>query len=152
MGRSITILMADDDADDREMAKEAMDESRLHNDLRFVHDGEELLDYLRRRGRFEEPSSSPRPGLLLLDLNMPKMDGHEVLREIKSDPELRQIPVVVLTTSKTEEDILRSYDLGASSFIAKPVTFAGLVNVIRALGRYWFEIVELPPGELRDAE
>ena len=151
MGRSITILMADDDADDREMAKEAVEESRLHNELRFVQDGEELLDYLRRRGKFEDPSSSPRPGLLLLDLNMPKMDGHEVLREMKRDPLLRHIPVVVLTTSKTEEDIFRSYDLGASSFITKPVTFAGLVDVVRALGRYWLEIVELPPGDPSDA-
>ena len=142
--RPITILIADDDADDRMMASEALEESRLANDLRFVEDGEELLDYLYHRGRFAAAGESPRPGLILLDLNMPRMDGREALREIKGDPALRSIPVVVLTTSKAEEDIYRTYDLGVNSFITKPVQFEGLVEVMRALGKYWFEIVELP--------
>ena len=143
----ITLLMADDDEEDRLMAKDALAESRVSNDLRFVEDGEELLDYLHRRGKYGEPTPAPRPGLILLDLNMPRKDGREALREIKADPVLRSIPVIVLTTSKAEEDIVRSYDCGASSFISKPVTFDGLVEVMKALGRYWFSIVDLPaPG------
>jgi CheY-like chemotaxis protein len=147
--RPITILLADDDADDRMLARDALQESRLANDLRFVENGEELLDYLRRRGAFADAEASPTPGLILLDLNMPRKDGREALREIKSDPNLRHIPIVVLTTSKAEEDIYRTYDLGVNSFITKPVTFDGLVNVMRTLGTYWFEIVELPPAEKR---
>jgi two-component system response regulator len=142
--KPITILMADDDPDDRQMTKEAFAESHLANDLRFVHDGEELMDYLRRRGKYADPASSPRPGLILLDLNMPKKDGREALGEIKSDPRLRTIRVVVLTTSKAEEDIIRSYNLSAASYITKPVTFDGLLDVIRTVGKYWLEIVELP--------
>lgn len=142
--KSITILLADDDADDRMMAADALEESRLANDLRFVEDGEELMDYLRRRGKYAEPNTSPRPGLILLDLNMPRKDGREALREIKAEPELRSIPVIVLTTSQAEEDIYRTYDLGVNSFITKPVNFESLVAVMRALGKYWFEIVELP--------
>ena len=148
--RPITILLADDDADDRVLTKEALSESRLANDLRFVEDGEDLLDYLRRRGKYASAESSPRPGLILLDLNMPRKDGREALREIKGDPNLRSIPIVVLTTSKAEEDIYRTYDLGVNSFITKPVTFDGLVAVMRGLGRYWFEIVELPPQTPRE--
>lgn len=142
--KPVTILMADDDADDRDFARTAMEEGRLANELRFVEDGEELLDYLYRRGRFADPKDSPRPGLILLDLNMPRKDGREALREIKGDPSLRQIPVVVLTTSKAEEDILRSYDLGANCFVTKPVTFEGLVEVVKVLDKHWFQIVELP--------
>ena len=142
--RPITILMADDDADDRMMTREAFEESRLVNDLRFVQDGEELLDYLQRRGKYADPALSPRPGLILLDLNMPRKDGREALKEIKADPALKNIRVVILTTSKAEEDILRTYDLSATSYITKPVTFDALVEVIRALGKYWLEIVELP--------
>ena len=142
--RSITILLADDDADDRMMASEALEESRLANDLRCVEDGEELMDYLLRRGKYSQPDSAPRPGLILLDLNMPKKDGREALREIKSEPTLRTIPVVVLTTSQAEEDIYRTYDLGVNSFITKPVNFESLVALMRTLGKYWFEIVELP--------
>jgi CheY-like chemotaxis protein len=145
----VTILMADDDEDDRQMAKEALEESRLRNELRCVENGEELLDYLHQRGAYADPITAPRPGLILLDLNMPKLDGREALKAIKADPELRQIPVVILTTSKTEEDIFRSYDLGASSFISKPVTFDGLVQVIAALGRYWLEVVDLPADDER---
>lgn len=140
----IVILIADDDADDRLLTKDALSEARVINDLYFVEDGQELMDYLNQRGRYAETSSAPRPGLILLDLNMPKKDGREALKEIKADPDLRRIPVVVLTTSKAEEDIFRSYDLGASSFITKPVTFEGLVELMKAMGQYWIEFVELP--------
>ena len=142
--RPITILMADDDEEDCLLTKEAWDENRLANDLRFVGDGEELMEYLQHRGKYSDPADSPAPGLILLDLNMPKKDGREALREIKASPELRRIPIVVLTTSKAEEDILRSYDLGASSYITKPVTFEGLVKTVKHLEQYWFEVVELP--------
>jgi len=142
--KPITLLLADDDPDDRLLARQALEKSRLANDLRCVEDGEELLDYLRRRGKYADPKESPRPGLVLLDLNMPRKDGREALREIKSDPKLRDIPVVVLTTSKAEEDIARSYNLGVNSYITKPVKFSALVEVMKALGKYWFEIVELP--------
>lgn len=142
--KPITILMADDDADDRLMTKEAFEESRLANDLRFVEDGVELMDYLQRRGKYSDPATSPRPGLILLDLNMPKKDGREALKEIKADPNLKCIRIVILTTSKAEEDIYRTYNLGASSYITKPVTFAGMAEVIKTVGKYWLEIVELP--------
>jgi CheY-like chemotaxis protein len=143
--RSVVILMADDDEDDRLMAKEAFAEVKLLNDFHTVEDGEELMDYLLRRGKYVDPRFSPRPGIILLDLNMPKKDGREALREIKADPSLRHIPIVVLTTSKAEEDILRSYDLGVNSFIIKPVTFDQLIDIMKTLTKYWFEIVELPP-------
>ena len=143
--KPITILMADDDPDDRELTREAFEENRLANDLRFVEDGEELLDYLHRRGKFEDPASSPRPGIILLDLNMPRKDGRGALREIRTDPRFRGIRIVIMTTSKAEEDVIHSYDLSAASYITKPVTFERLVEVVRALGKYWLEIVELPP-------
>lgn len=139
----ISILMADDDADDRMLARDAMVESRLENHFEFVVDGQELMDYLRHEGKYRT-TPAPRPGLILLDLNMPRKDGRQALLEIKSDPDLRTIPVVILTTSKTEEDIVRAYDLGANSFITKPVTFEGLVEIVRQLGKYWLSIVELP--------
>ena len=142
--KPITILMADDDADDRLMTKEAFEESRLANDLRFVEDGVELMDYLQRRGKYSDPATSPHPGLILLDLNMPKKDGREALKEIKADPNLKCIRIVILTTSKAEEDIYRTYNLGAASYITKPVTFAGMAEVIKTIGKYWLEIVELP--------
>lgn len=143
----LPILMADDDEDDRFLAQEAFNESRLANPLVFVEDGEELLDYLLHRGRYSDPDRSPRPGLILLDLNMPRKDGREALQEIKSNPDLRRIPVVILTTSRAEEDVLHSYNSGVNSFIVKPVTFEQLVRVVKCLGRYWFEIVALPsPG------
>jgi len=143
-GKPVTILMADDDQDDCLLVKDAFKESRLVNDLRFVDDGEDLMDYLYHRGKYADMTLSPRPGLILLDLNMPRKDGREALKEIKSDSDLRSIPIVVLTTSKQEEDIIRSYDVGANSYVTKPVTFKGLVEVMRSLGRYWLEIVELP--------
>ena len=141
--KPVVILIADDDPEDCMLIKDAFKEGLLVNGLRFVEDGEELMDYLRHQGKYRDRSAYPRPGIILLDLNMPKKDGREALKEIKSDPDLRSIPVVILTTSKEEEDILRSYDLGANSYITKPVTFAGLVEAIKSLGKYWFEIVEL---------
>ncbi|MBI3959676.1 MAG: response regulator [Chloroflexi bacterium] len=143
--KSITILMAEDDPDDRLLAQEALAEAHLLNELRFVEDGQELIDYLQRQGNYANPDSAPRPGLILLDLNMPRKTGREALIEIKANPTVRCIPIVVLTTSKAEEDILRSYNLGVNSFITKPVTFDALVDVMKILGRYWFEIVVLPP-------
>jgi len=140
----IVILMADDDEDDQLMARDAFEANRLHNVLYFVKDGIELMDYLQHQGDYSDPSTSPRPGLILLDLNMPLMDGREALKEIKSDPELHSIPIVVLTTSSAEEDIIKTYEYGVNSFITKPVTFQGLVEVIKQTGIYWFEIVELP--------
>lgn len=142
--KPITILVADDDADDRLMIRDAFLESRLVNEIKFVENGEDLLQYLTRQGKYKSPDESPKPGLILLDLNMPKKDGREALRDIKGNPELRSIPVVVLTTSKAEEDVYRTYNLGVNSFITKPVNFESLVSITKDLGRYWFEIVELP--------
>jgi CheY-like chemotaxis protein len=145
--RPIVILIADDDAEDRMLIHEALDESRLKNQIQFVENGEELMDYLHNQGKYSKRDDYPTPGLILLDLNMPKKDGREALKEIKADDNLRLIPIVVLTTSKAEEDILRTYDLGVSSFITKPVTFSALVDVMKTLSKYWFEIVELPPSQ-----
>ena len=142
----VEILMADDDPDDRLLAEKALHEYRLKNGIRFVEDGEELMDYLYRRGKYSAPGAAPTPGLILLDLNMPRKDGREALAEIKRDPVLHKIPVVVLTTSKAEEDIVRAYDLGVNSYITKPVTFQGLAEVMKTLSIYWFEIVKLPNG------
>lgn len=144
--KPITILLADDDEDDRMLARDALDEARLANDLHCVEDGEELLDYLNRRGQYTALSQDPLPGLILLDLNMPRKDGREALKEIKADPALRRIPIVVMTTSKAEQDIYRTYDLGISSFIIKPVAFESLVEIMKALAQYWFQIVSLPPA------
>ena len=142
--RNHVILMADDDDDDRLLAQDALTESDLGGNLHFVENGEDLLDYLWRRGKYEPPVDAPRPGLILLDLNMPRKDGREALREIRAHPALRRIPVVVLTTSKADTDITNVYDLGANSFVTKPVQFDALVQVIRILSQYWFQTVELP--------
>lgn len=141
----IDILLADDDPEDCMLARDALAESKLANRLFVVHDGEELLDFLNQRGKYNE-ENAPRPGLILLDLNMPRLDGREALARIKADASLRRIPIVVLTTSKAEEDIYRTYDLGANSYITKPVSFDGLVDVTRTLADYWFGIVKLPTG------
>lgn len=142
--KAVVILLADDDADDREMTRKALTKNHLANELYEVADGEELLDYLHHRGRHAPPALSPTPGLILLDLNMPKKDGREALAEIKADPTLRRIPVVVMTTSNAEEDIFRTYELGSNSFISKPITLTALVEVTMVLGQYWFQIVTLP--------
>jgi CheY-like chemotaxis protein len=143
----ITILVCDDDEDDRMLTQQALEDAHVSNSVRFVEDGEQLLDYLYQRGLYAgETGKAPRPGLILLDLNMPKIDGREALKTIKADMSLRDIPVVVLSTSRLDEDIARSYQLGVNSFITKPVTFSGLVEAMNVLGRYWLEIVELPPA------
>ena len=142
--RPVVILIAEDDADDRLLCEQALEESRVLNELHFVEDGEQLMQYLRHEGPYADPESAPRPGLILLDLNMPKLDGREALQQIKADPALRRIPVVVMTTSKAEEDVLRSYDLGANSYVTKPVTFERLVELMRAMGDFWIEFVEIP--------
>ncbi|MFC6998211.1 response regulator [Rufibacter roseus] len=144
INKSIVILIADDDAEDRMLLKEALEENKLPNTVNFVENGEELMDYLLHNGRFADKEKYPLPGLILLDLNMPKKDGREALKEIKENDNLKHLPVVVLTTSKAEEDILKTYDLGVSSFITKPVTFASLVEMMRTLADYWLELVELP--------
>jgi CheY-like chemotaxis protein len=142
----ISILICDDDADDRMLIMQALEEAHVSNTVNCVEDGEQLLDYLYQRGDYGgEVGLAPRPGLILLDLNMPRMNGREALQIIKNDASLSDIPIVVLSTSRLDEDIVRSYKLGVNSFISKPVTFSGLVDAMNVLGRYWLEIVELPP-------
>jgi CheY-like chemotaxis protein len=141
----IRIVVADDDADDRMMIKDAFEEAKLGNPVDFVEDGVELLEYLRREGAYKHMAKQPYPGFILLDLNMPRKDGRTALKEIKESAELHRIPIVILTTSKAEEDIIKTYNLGVNSFICKPVSFDGLVEIVRTVGRYWIEIVALPP-------
>jgi len=145
-GEVIHIVMAEDDPDDRLLVAEAFEEKHVANSLAFVENGEELLDYLNQRGEYGDSKRFPRPDIILLDLNMPRMDGREALKAIKADPKFRSIPVIVLTTSTAEQDILMSYDLGASSFITKPVTFEGLLDALGAFDKYWVQIVKLPKG------
>ena len=145
-----TILVCDDDEDDRMLTRQALGHAHISNSVRFVVDGEQLLDYLYRRGEFAgESGKARRPGLILLDLNMPKMDGREALKAIKEDPTLQDIPVVVLSSSRLDADLERSYQLGVNSFITKAVTFPELVKTMKVLCRYWLEIVELPPASLQ---
>jgi len=148
--KPIAILIAEDDEEDRMLVRDALVESRLANNIHFVEDGEQLLDYLYNRGNYQDKILHPRPGLILLDLNMPKMDGREALKEIKKEEDIRTIPIVVLTTSQAEEDILKTYDLGINSFITKPVTFVALVDIMKTLKKYWFEIVELPRNVVKE--
>jgi CheY-like chemotaxis protein len=143
--KPVTIVIADDDLDDCLLMREALEENGWSSGIRFVGDGEELLEYLRRQGRYAGSKDIQRPALILLDLNMPRMDGREALAKIKCDSRLRHIPVVVLTTSATDEDIICSYTLGANSFIVKPVTFAALVQVMNSIIQYWLTTVSLPP-------
>src|SRR5260370_15203956 len=142
--KTCVVLLAEDDSDDRLLVQDAMTDCGWNGDLRCVENGQELLDYLLRRGKYQAPASAPRPGLILLDLNMPRVDGRDALRQIKADAKLRRIPVVVFTTSKADADISNLYDLGANSFVSKPVRFDALVSIIRALEQYWFKTVELP--------
>lgn len=140
-----TLLLADDDPDDRLLLRDALEESRWSSELRAVEDGQELMDYLQRRGAYTTAADSPLPGLILMDLKMPRKDGHQALKEIREDPCLRHIPVVILTTSKAEEDVMRSYELGVNSFITKPTSFDTLIEVVGNLRRYWFGVVTRPP-------
>jgi CheY-like chemotaxis protein len=144
--KRVVILLAEDDPGDQELTRRALQKDVLRSDLRIVENGEELLDYLFRSGRFEDPETSPQPDLILLDLNMPKLNGREALAEMKKHQDLARVPVVVLTTSQQEIDILQSYDLGCSSYIQKPVDIDQFIDVVRKLGDYWFEIVTLPPS------
>jgi CheY-like chemotaxis protein len=141
----IRIVVADDDADDRMMIKDAFEESKLGNPIDFVEDGMELMEYLNREGKYASLSGQPYPGFILLDLNMPRKDGRTALKEIKESSALHRIPIVILTTSKAEEDIIKTYNLGVNSFICKPVSFDKLVDIVKTVGHYWIEIVALPP-------
>jgi CheY-like chemotaxis protein len=142
---TVRIVVADDDADDRMMIKEAFEESKLSNPVDFVEDGIQLLEYLNRQGQFAHLAGQPYPGFILLDLNMPRMDGRTVLKEIRESENLHRIPIVILTTSKAEQDIIKTYNLGVNSFICKPVSFDKLVDIVKTVGHYWIEIVALPP-------
>jgi CheY-like chemotaxis protein len=144
-GKPAIILLAEDDRGDQELTRRALEEGKIRNELRIVEDGEEALAYLFRRGKYKDPAISPRPDLLLLDLNLPRVDGRQVLERVREDSKLRRMAVVVLTTSRQEEDILRSYELGCNSFITKPVGMEQFIRVIQALEEYWFQIVVLPP-------
>ena len=139
--RSVHFLMAEDDPEDQILVRDAFTEARIANSLDIVANGEELLDFLKKRGDY---ARAQRPDVILMDLNMPRMDGREALSALKADPALKAIPVIILTTSGAEEDIVRSYELGVSSYVRKPVTFESLVQVMKTLGSYWVEIVELP--------
>jgi len=141
------VLMADDDEDDCLLSKKAWEKAKVGNPLRFVHDGQELLDYLRHKGKYSDPASAPRPAVILLDLNMPRMDGRTALKHIKEDKELRSIPVIVMTTSKAEEDVVRTYDLGVNSFVTKPLTFDQLVQNINTMMEYWLVLVRIPKSD-----
>ena len=144
-GREAVILLAEDDPGDQELTRRALEDGKIANELHIVQDGEETLNFLLRRGRYADPAASPRPDLILLDLNMPKLDGRQVLAEIGKHPRLRRLAIVVLTTSQQDEDVLRSYDLGVKSYITKPVDMDQFVRVIQTLERYWFQVVVLPP-------
>lgn len=145
--RSAVVLLAEDNPAEQQLARRALERGVIPIDLRVVSDGEEALDYLHQTGEYTDPQTSPRPALILLDLNMPKLDGRQVLEDIKADPQLRNIPVVVLTTSQHEQDVFRSYQLGCNSFITKPVEVHDFVEAVRELGSYWLRLVVLPPDQ-----
>lgn len=145
--KKAVILLAEDDPGDQKLTKKAFSDKNLDNELMIVEDGEEALDYLMRRGKYKDPELSPTPDIFLLDLNMPKIDGRQVLEEMNNNPDCPNVPVIVLTTSKQEEDIIRSYDLGIKSYITKPVDFNSFVEAIKLLGQYWFQLVVLPPKD-----
>ena len=141
------ILLIEDDKGDQELIRRALEKGKIKNDLFILEDGEQALDYLLRRGRYSDPALSPRPDLVLLDLNLPKIDGRKVLEEIRSTDELKRLVVVIMTTSKEEEDIVRSYEIGVNSYITKPPDFQQFVKVVQEVGHYWFQVVVLPPKE-----
>lgn len=142
--RNVVLLIAEDDPEDRMLTEEALEDAGMGEQIHFVGDGEELLEFLKRQGQYKNLQGAALPRLILLDLNMPRMDGREALKEIKAEAGLRHIPVIAFTTSKAEEDILKTYDLGVASFITKPVTYEALVNVMKTVDNYWFHTVNLP--------
>ena len=143
LGRDIEILLVEDNPGDVRLTQEALKEGKVKNKLHIAMDGLEALDFLKRNGKF---SKSPKPDLILLDLNLPKKDGREVLREIKNDKNLRRIPVVILTTSKADEDVINTYNLHANAYITKPVDLDQFINVIKTIDEFWLTIVKLPPN------
>jgi len=147
MTKEVPILMAEDDQEDQLIAKKALRKAKLRNPLYFVNDGEELLDYLNRKPPFDDDEAYPFPGLVILDMNMPRKDGRQALMEIRSTPSLSNVPVVILSTSSEEEEIWRGYNLGANSYICKPVNFEKMVTIMQSIGKYWFTIVEAPDDE-----
>jgi two-component system, response regulator len=142
----VTILIAEDDPDDQLLCQDAMTQSKAEYSIKFVENGQEVMDYLRHTGSFEGANKAPRPSLIILDLNMPKKDGRQALKEIKADPDFRSIPVVVLTTSSADSDIRRTYELGVNSYITKPASFDALVQLMGTLTKYWLKTVRLPDG------
>ena len=146
--KCVHVLLAEDDPDDRLLIRRAFHAVAPESTLTMVPDGEEVLDYLNRRGQYKEPETSPWPSLILLDLNMPRKDGHQVVREIKAVADFRSIPIVILSTSVSDQDIMLSYDLGVNAFISKPPSFSKLKKTVRSISDFWFEIVKLPPEQL----
>ena len=142
----VKILLVEDNVQDIEITQRAFAKGRVRNELTVVRDGEEAIDYLYHRGKYQDPATSPRPGMILLDLNLPKLGGLEVLQQIKRDDQLKQIPVIVLTVSQREEDVVRSYDLGVNTYIQKPVEFDNFMRVVNAVHEYWILIATLPPS------
>ncbi len=143
-GEPVEILLVEDNPGDYRLTKEALKEGKVYNNLHWAQDGVDALDFLNRRGKH---AGAPRPDIILLDLNLPKKDGREVLSEIKGDEDLRKIPVVILTTSKAEEDVLKSYDLHANCFVTKPVDLDKFIVVVQSIDRFWLTVVTLPPGK-----
>jgi CheY-like chemotaxis protein len=141
--REVNILLVEDNPGDVRLTVEALREGRIANRLHVAGDGEAAMDFIRRQG---DHAAAPRPDLILLDLNLPKKDGREVLEELKSDPELHRIPVIVLTTSSAEADVLRSYDLHANCYISKPIGYEDFIDAVRSMENFWLKIVLLPPG------
>ena len=142
--RVAIVLLVEDDPGDQELTRRALSEDVIKTDLHIVNNGAEAMDYLTHQGKYTDPQASPMPDLILLDLNMPKMDGRQVLQKLSDDPDLKAIPVVVLTTSSQEEEVVRSYKLGCNSFITKPVQLEKFIKIIRELESYWFTLVALP--------
>jgi CheY-like chemotaxis protein len=140
---TMTILIADDDADDRMFLEQAMRQNGYDQGIQFVEDGEDLMDYLRRQGRYND-MNAPWPNMLILDLNMPRKNGFQALSEIKDDPKLRRLPVIVMTTSSADEDVIKTYNLGVNSFVTKPFNFNRLVEMVGTLKTYWMDTVKLP--------
>jgi two-component system, chemotaxis family, response regulator Rcp1 len=141
--RPVEILLVEDNPGDERLTREALKEGKVYSNLHWVKDGVEAMEFLRRQGKY---SSVPRPDIILLDLNLPKKDGREVLQDIKNDPELKRIPVVVLTTSKAEEDVLRTYNLHANCFVTKPVDLEKFIVVVKSIDVFWLTVVTLPPN------